>query len=60
MNKIIEGAKEAVAFAKDECEHDWKWLATTKDPVKNRLVHRKECKKCGIRVNYFTERATYF
>lgn len=47
FNKIAEGLKQALAYARGECEHEWKTmeLAGTEPWVV------KECIKCGVRVS---------
>jgi hypothetical protein len=48
-NKIVTGAKQAAAFARGECDHQWihKKSKTTKD------VWIRHCRKCGVRVTDF-------
>ena len=48
MNKIIEGAKEAIAFAKGDCVHRWRYISTTIEYSKDQIAQAKECEKCGF------------
>jgi hypothetical protein len=48
MNKIIEGAKEALAFARGDCDHEWmreKNLSVAKEAA--------VCQKCGVRLTTY-------
>ena len=57
MNKIIEGAKEAIAFAKGDCVHRWRYISTTIEYSKDQIAQAKECEKCGVRVTEFMRRS---
>jgi hypothetical protein len=57
-NKIIEGAKQALGFARGDCEHEWRPRSTHIDYVKDRIVLIKECRKCGVCVNNYVPRTT--
>lgn len=48
-NKILQGAREALAFARGDCSHEWERLQTR---IKDGKIHTtvSECKKCGVRM----------
>lgn len=51
---ILHGLQEAILFAHDACDHDWRDLKTDD----NRIAQRKECRRCGIRLTTYLPRIT--
>lgn len=47
FDKIAEGLKQALAYARGECEHEWKMM----ELASTELWVVKECIKCGVRVS---------
>lgn len=43
-NKIIRGAREALAYARGNCPHEWVYK---RNKAKTTLI--RHCRKCGVR-----------
>jgi len=48
-NKIVAGARQAAAFARGECDHQW----LHKKSKTRKGVWIRHCRKCGVRVTEF-------
>ena len=56
-SKATARAKEAIAFAKGDCVHRWRYISTTIEYSKDQIAQAKECEKCGVRVTEFMRRS---
>ena len=45
MSRILKGLKQALAFARGECRHDWTVVKKTNFHVV------RECRKCKVRAH---------
>ena len=48
MNKILEGAKQAAAFARCDCDHAFVYTATP-----GTIGQTKFCLKCNVRITEY-------
>ncbi len=48
FDKIAEGLKQALAYARGDCDHDWERGRTTADGGQV-----KRCTKCGVRITTY-------
>lgn len=58
QNRILKGAREALAFARGDCDHDWHDAARATHVTQDghemiRVV--KVCSKFGVRVTEYVE-----
>lgn len=55
-DKVTDGLKQAVEFARGDCPHEWRPRSMRVDYVDNTMAHTKECKLCGVRVTNIAPR----
>jgi hypothetical protein len=48
-DRILAGAKEALSFARGECDHEWVFIALG-EVATTANFRTKQCQKCGVKI----------
>lgn len=54
--RILDGFRQALSFARGECKHDWEDVIVRDYARANHISRTRQCKKCKVRYTEFEAR----